>query len=706
MPEGACWPTLVEVTDVQKPERLALSRYLSEFLIELSIALHRHSMYPSGHPSLGPAVDGVVQRASRLLEDRPSIAFGVARRQLIIEGVTTDPNQPVLRRLAEVLHAHHLGAISFWRGVQAEEVTGALRALAAEPERHGPVGLKPSDQAVSWSHLKLHPLTFDGLALVGDAPTSTERSGGKDRIREAELWVGLARAALSIEDGTADASNPIPTEPSVVARAIDEHPSAEAYDQVIVGYLLQIAKELRSATGAEGEALRRKTSSLIAALRPETLRRLVEMSGDVGQRSEFVLDATHGMAVEAVMEILKAAADASGQTISHGLVRMLSKLAAHTESGSAQARTRADVELREQVTQLLSGWQLEDPNPDAYGRVLQLMATSATPEIPSAAAEGAIEAGMDSLRVVQMSLESGVYGPLVTKSLEHVVQEGRLSAALDLLTARPGGCDEVAEAIVSTLAHPATLSMLMSRESVDVASLEPLIQHVSVAGLDVLLEGLATSEVRPTRRRLLDLLSRSDLDITGLIAARLADERWYVQRNMLVLLERSGRIPDGFSASPWTSHPDARVRHAAIRLQLTLAPERDLAIRTALEDTDSRIVALGLTAIPRECLTTVVPRVAEIALQPDADEEVRALAARVLGRVRQPVSLNALLQLSDGGRSLLGRLKLPPRTAVLVAAIRGLAEQWATDPRAASVLSLAAQSSDTELRQAADGARR
>ena len=100
------------------------------------------------------------------------------------------------------------------------------------------------------------------------------------------------------------------------------------------------------------------------------------MGGDQGQREQFVLDATHGMAVDAVLEIVKASADASGQTISHGLVRMLTKLATHAERGTELTRPRADIELREQVGRLLEDWRLEDPNPEAYGRVLEHLATS------------------------------------------------------------------------------------------------------------------------------------------------------------------------------------------------------------------------------------------------------------------------------------------------------------------------------------------
>src|SRR5438874_7789962 len=71
-------------------ERATLSRDLADFLIELSIALHKHAMYPEGHPSLAPAAAGVTRRAGLLLEDRATLSLGVARQQLVIEGVATD----------------------------------------------------------------------------------------------------------------------------------------------------------------------------------------------------------------------------------------------------------------------------------------------------------------------------------------------------------------------------------------------------------------------------------------------------------------------------------------------------------------------------------------------------------------------------------------------------------------------------------------
>src|SRR6266480_7898227 len=182
----------------------------------------------------------------------------------------------------------------------------------------------------------------------------------------------VACAALS-----AEALDTPPSEPAVIAKAIDEHPKSAAYDQVIVGYLLQIADELKTAGGAEAVALRRRTSKLVGALQPGTLRRLIDMGGDNAQRTKLAIDATHGLAVDAVLEIVRAMADASNKTVSDPLVRMLSKLAQHAEHGTAETRPQADEALRDQVRDLLQGWTLEDPNPDAYGQALQKMAAAA-----------------------------------------------------------------------------------------------------------------------------------------------------------------------------------------------------------------------------------------------------------------------------------------------------------------------------------------
>ena len=698
-----------------KPARVTFSKPFSDLLVEVSIALQKFVMYPDGHPLLEPTAAAVVRRAERIMEDRAMIAFGVARHQLIIEGVATDPRQPVLRRLADSLNRHHLGAISLSRGLTANEIAEALRQVGAETASNGvvPIGLRPPHEFPTWPHVRLHPLTFDRLALVGEEATGKPKSD--DETRATELWIGLATAAMTKTGAPSDA--PLPTEPAVIARAIEEHERVEAYDQVIVGDLQQIARELKSASSAETAALRRRTARLLASLKPETLRHLVDMGGDFAQRRAFVLDAAHGMAVDSVLGIVQAAADASGQVISQGLIRMFTKLAMHAEAGAPRAREMAGGALREQIDRLMTGWELADPNPTEHSRLLHRLATEESTPAPRSDRDrtegvdegegdrGGRNGNADFVRVIQMSLEVGSSGILVDQSIDSAVEGGCVGRILDLLVSAPSGSGAAIDNILTRLTTPDSIARVVAREPVDCDSLEQLLPLLSADALRVLVDALANTEHRRTRRKLLDLLAGAEADITPLAIERLGDERWFVQRNMLVLLHTRGQLPPDFSAAMWTTHPDERVAYEALRLQLTIPRERTRAIRTALSGDDPRVVRLGLAALRDGCPADLVSLVVAVANDPKASEEHRTLAVRALGCVvppsRDPQVLEALLATVDGGTTLFGRQRLASPTSRLLAALTALNDQWSDNERAAALIELARASEFPDVRRAA-----
>jgi len=552
-----------------------------------------------------------------------------------------------------------------------------------------------SGQLPGCDHVRLHPLTFDGLTLVGDEARDGEDASAHSHI--AELWIGLARAALAGEaDGDASGERRAPAEPTRVADAIDRHHGAEAYDQVVVGYLLQIASELKTATGTEAQALRSRSARLISALKPDTLRRLVEMGGDASRRNAFVHDAAEGMAVEAVVDLVKAAADAGGQTISHGLVRMLTKLSAHAEAGHDTARPAADSALREQVQSLLSEWDLADPNPEDYRRMLEYLATSQVdPDGRSTAADD-----LKALRLVQMSLEVGTSGPLVDRAITTCLKEGGAQPLVALLEQAPPEGSEAADRVRARLTQPLAIGTIASREPLDEASLDYLMPSLSHDGYGTLLDVLASSASRVTRRKLLDRLAATALDVVPLVASRLEDDRWYVQRNMLLLLGRMGRVPEGFLLTRWTAHADARLRTEALRLQMSLRGQRELALKAAFSDADPRVVRVGIGAVQQGCPPRVLPFLAGLAHVEQVPEDLRVLAVQALANTRDQAALDALIGLVDGGRNLFGRQKLAPKSAVVLAALRALAGAWRKHTKAEALLGLAAVSTDDDLRDA------
>ena len=688
-------------------EKAALSRELADFLIELSIALHKHAMYPEGHPSLAPAAAGVARRAEHLFEGRSTLALGVARQQLVIEGVATDVKNPLLAELAGRLHRHHLGAITFQRGLRVSEVGDVLKTLAIEADRSGePLGLGPPEQLRAWDHIRLHPVTYERLELLEEdeqAPSS-DAKGAKERgLRGSQLWVGLARAALMADALAADDAPPPPTEPAVIAKAIDENQHGAAYDQVIVGYLLQIADELKHTGGAEAVALRRRTSKLVGALQPATLRRLIEMGGDSAQRTKFAIDATHGLAVDAVLDIVRAMADASHRTISDPLVRMLSKLAQHAEQGPAEKRARADEALRDQVRDLLHGWTLDDPNPDGYRRALQKMTAASPAAIPRNDGQQAAE----PLRIVQTAVEAGALGFAAWRAVERLVAEHHIGELVDVLAASADASSERAPVradmapLWTRVTSPDVVRQLATNEPPDFITLDRVLPRLHVDAFEPLLDVLGASESRTTRRGLLDRLTRAPRELGPVIATRLAREMpWYVTRNLLLILDGLPALPDGFSTAAFIAHQDARVRREALKVSLKVPAERERALIGALRDDDPRTVRLALTHALEDCPPPALPLITQIALDQAMTSELRVLAIKVLSRVRSTAALNTLLQLADGGTSWLGRPKLAVRSLELLAALMALAASWRNDGRAAAVLALAAASKDPDIRSA------
>lgn len=674
---------------------VALSQELSEFLIELSIALHRHAMYPQGHPSLLPAELNVIERLDGLVRQRGSLSLGVARRQLVIEGVATDPRHPVLQELAGRLHRHHIGALRFEAGCQADELSEFLRQLAVEAELTGaPLGLGDPAGLEAWPHIRAYPLTYGQLELVDDAEGDSEEGGHERGARAARLWLGLARAALAAPD-----DSPIRNEePAAVAEAINRHERAEAYDQVIVGYMLQIAEELKSEGGASAAALRRRISSVIGNLTPETLERLVEMSGDFAQRRKFVADATRVFAVDAVVDVMTAAANASGQTVSHSMLRMLSKLAAHADHGSVATRGPADAELREQVRSLVDGWTLADPNPDRYTRALHAMSRAEAARAPAAAAT---QAAAEPDRLIVMALEIGAYGAGVAGAAERLRQERGVGAVVQMLES----VDEAnagAAGIWKQFAAPAVLEEELRRPAGDTAQMRLLVERLGLEAVPVLLDALAEAESRSLRRGVMDLLGELGPDIAPAVAERLLrDERWYVQRNLLSVLAEVRAWPAGLDPSGQLGHPDGRVRREAYRLLLQLPDQQERAVCTALGDPDPRNLRQGIAAARERMPAAAVALVAQRLSDDTLSSDLRIALIRLLAGNRSPLALDALLTVVTSGKSLFGGLKLSAPIAETIEAVRILARDWPSHPRARPLLDRARKSRDARLRSAA-----
>jgi len=229
-----------------------------------------------------------------------------------------------------------------------------------------------------------------------------------------------------------------------------------------------------------------------------------------------------------------------------------------------------------------------------------------------------------------------------------------------------------------------------------------VLPRLAVDGFEPLLDVLGVSESRTTRRGLLDRLTRAPRELGPVIATRLTREiPWYVARNLLLILDGLPALPDGFRAAAFIAHEDTRVRREALKVSLKVPAEREPALLGALRDADPRMVRVALTAALEDCPPGALPPITQIVHDQTVASELRVLAIKVLGRVRNVAALTALLEIVDGGKSWRGRPRLAARSLEVLAALMALAAGWRNDGRASGLLALAAASNDPDIRNAA-----
>jgi len=671
----------------------ALPHDHADLLIELAVAVHKNAIYPGTHPLLVAAVDSLARKLAAFLEGTPALSIGVARRQLIIEGVATDEAHPILRDFAARLHRHQIGAIRFTRGLEKAELAEVLATVAVDVGRvEKPLGLMGAEVLQRWQNARLFPLTFDQLELIDDgmAEASAEGEAAREaRTRAAQLWIGLARAALARE-ATAELAA---TDPETVARAIDAHQGDSAYDQIVVGYMLQIADELSVDDKRVSSPLRDRVSRLVRQMEPRTLQRLLSMGGDSAQRLQFALNATHGLTVDAVIDVVRAAADVSGQTISSSLVRMLSKLAVHAEQPTGSVlQTRSDAELRDQVRRLISSWELTDPNPDDYTMALDAISRHTGQK------EGDSAASADAERLLQLALEVGTIGPKVEKVFAQMLGRPDITPVFDLVDGAPAG--PTREMLLDRIVTPNRLVDVLHAETPNTKLGERLALRLRDVAVDPIINLLEDEEER-LHGWACDMLVRlADVSRTR-VAERLATAPVQAQRQLLHIIDRLGEWPDGFCAEAYATSADGAVRREAMKLMLRRDDMRNAAILMGLDDQDERTVGIALAAALKRCPVEAVPilmrRIDNSTLSP----ELRARGIRALAASGSLEAMRWIAQRSIKKHWLLGTPVLREKSPQLISSIAGLAAHWSSAPEAVEVLALVAKSKDSDLRSAA-----
>lgn len=625
-------------------------------LRELSNAMQRLGMYPSGHGHAVAAVRALHEKVGAALVGRDAITVGITPRGLLLDGIAIEPLPSVLRELAGKLHRRNVGTIHIQAGADGAELATMVAALAA-PDADEKVGR----DGLRLDHLRVEPLVYDVLEF-GDPLAEQEL----DEV----FWTHLIEAAFGRRLAETEGA---PTA-ELLADAITEQSKTAAGARRVYEALTGLCSAIAMRPERSTISARKRFVDVLTALSRPVTTRVMSAAPTPTSRRRFLRETLSVVPPALVLQVLESVADADDDPISDQLRWLLGRLAG---AGDGQAGA-GNAAFSAQVVGLVEQWE-----------------GTAQDGIDSDSGDPRLS--IEGLRVVAIGLEIATPAATVIAAAQRVAEQGRIAELLQLLDA-PGNDVASVNTISSAVFAPSLLEGLLAVTPVDFEIAERVAVQLGRDAIDPLLDSLDAADDRATRRRLLDLLARVATGGAEMLVARLPDAPWHLARNIFVVL---ARLPDVRQVDPilvGLQHPDRRVRHAALKAALGQPSIRSRAVQDAIEGDDPAMTRTALAALERECPPELIAPV--LSVLGHADPDLQLLAVGLIAEARNPLVVPPLLGLVRTRGGLLRRTRLLPRTPVMLAALQVLASRWSHHRPVLPVLQLAARSDERAVQTA------
>lgn len=575
-----------------REEQLPLdAKLLTLVIIELNISRRNVAVYPENHPSIKNSIEKAYMHLERLFEMRPEITLAVAKDTLIVDEHFLDKNNPVYKEFAASLYSMGLASITFVSGITEEEIRAFHRIITTDPEeikRRG--GIKKALSANKINHIRPALIDYSAFHFVEDKKAASKEDTG---IWEDYAYGLLKGKLLSGEDSEKIKGVP----PDVFARIINQHASGGLgegdYEKVIANYLRKGADELRLKKGSLSNIM-----NLVEGLKPSLKKQFLSSTFSYISPDPSSLQKTmETLSPERLMDMMKEINERDEiipETLNN-LLKKLSKIKRDTFTLDTKFLATGDsviddIRISDKATTLLERDRFDDFITDTYKEELNRISAAesavvAEPleEIQSACDDEYIDRFIAELLLsfLETSLiteeEAEKYTHRFIEYIDLFLQTGRfedLAAVFDAMTANKTKKRYV-EMTDDVLAHITSKDFIdrliasyrfwgrKNRDNV-VEYSKRLKGHL----IAPLLDALSEEENAAVRRFYLSLAASFGKDVVPGAIERLADKRWYVQRNMLYLLRECGDGTVLKHINPFCEHSDIRVAFEAVKAYL------------------------------------------------------------------------------------------------------------------------------------------
>lgn len=657
-------------------------KLLSQFIYALNIARRQMIAYPARHPSASAAVELALQRFESLCATLPEVTLGIARDTLLVGQGQLDRKNPVYRDMAGVLFDRGMATVTFNRELSREELSRFLGLLCA-PRDH--VAAQGGAQALLEKegivHVSVNTIDYTAFRITEEAqalPLSTElaKSGG---ILWGRFVQGLLEGTLSPQGSRLMANEEI--HPEQLAAFITQNEARigerfkESYDKAISQFLRELDKDER-AEQHDADSFN-KIGFFVKYLSPELRGQFLQSTlENLPQRQTTAEKLLANYPDDVILEALD---DVSTRRsyLSPGVINVLQAFSRNRQNSSGQEEsailsTLTERELGQRLRMIFREDEPDNFLPAGYQKTLRRLAQDGVSPVLTEEELQAVQAEISAVSIeFRMSEIIVEIMEKLSDDYDHNTMQRHLfdlytffrdtsdfrSLALmhrELSRRCSGpsmGLMPVHEALLGAFADSATVSAVL--DELDIwgknrfAEISELVTSVGKPYVDPILERLATESRMALRRFYIGCLSGMGATAIDGVAGRLRDPRWFMVRNMVVVLRAMKNPAVATHMRRVARHPHHRVRHEVIKglLELRTTDAEEILCRELTEaEPESQLQAIQLAVVHPG--SAVIARLAELVEgSVKAPIEVRCAAVRALGDIADPTVLPALERL-------------------------------------------------------------
>ena len=658
---------------------------VADFIRALALAWKNLAAYPPGHPALAGSVESAHRSLTDLRGSAGEVSLGIAADGIVYGDDKIDSTQA--QKFAQALYGRGVAVVRLAAATTPSDIDTFLRRLTGTPENTTPLWEELTAAGVV--NIYLQPVDYSSVQvtdqLTEEEPPKEQKSlwddilhalvAGHELSPKARQLLThdirsvdeLSAVMLRYIDTADDPNAEFDPDATFGVRIGGRLPQSDSADAMIARVADSIGAHVASSSGSKRQLAVQQVLQLVRTM-PDSLRRAIVRSAlrplaTEATAGSLLREISNSLENEEVLEALRYLSKMG--KLSDQAIALLESLAS-LEAGANEPQP-APAALIGELVELFGEEDIDRFNPPDHKALLAevsietprlqpieqpmsnlgLRVETVAPEAVDrqlgqtliellskyGASRNVEKVLARAARLIRAEITAGLFAEAVDfiQRLEQIApaaQNPELSAAI-------GRCFAI---VATPEATRALIDKLASAPPDKAALIRRLVEALGAAASRNLLVALSEETNRSRRRRLFDLLASLGPPIVPDVVPLLRDSRWYVVRNMLLLLRGVNDRTSLPEVRQVAQHPDLRVRMEAIKTLITFdsSVPTDL-LEDAINDRDPKMAE------------TAIALVGSYAIKEAVGPLLRILAKRDIFGARRPLRLRAIKALGELG---------------------------------------------------------